>query len=116
MSFACEGVWDMGYCRPMGYGVHFPTHKVGGRLRLWVKRGYGLPEVWVKRGSTVPTWSSSLSHHYLMTSKLGQPKNSDFLFFLSINLVSQGKGFVRGNFHTFKAEHNSKSLTVLIWQ
>ena len=43
----------MGYCRPMGYGVHFPAHQVGGQPGLWVKRGYELPEVWVKRGSTV---------------------------------------------------------------
>ena len=43
----------MGYCGPMGYGVHFPSHLVGGWPGLWVKRGYGLPEVWVKRGSTV---------------------------------------------------------------
>ena len=53
MGFAREGVWVMGYCGPMGYGMHFPTHQVGGRPGLWVKRGYGLPEVWVKRGSTV---------------------------------------------------------------
>ena len=53
MGFAHEGAWVMGYCGPMGYGVHFPTHQVGGRPGLWVKRGYGLPEVWVKRGSTV---------------------------------------------------------------
>ena len=43
----------MGYCGPMGYGMHFPAHQVGGRPGLWDKRGYGLPEVWVKRGSTV---------------------------------------------------------------
>ena len=53
MGFAREGVWVMGYCGPMGYGVHFPAHQVGGRPGLWVKRGYVLPEVWVKRGSTV---------------------------------------------------------------
>ena len=53
MGFTREGVWVMGYCGPMGYGVHFPAHQVGGRPGLWVKRGYGLPEVWVKRGSTV---------------------------------------------------------------
>ena len=53
MGFAHEGVWVMGYCGPMGYGMHFPAHQVGGRPGLWVKRGYGLPEVWVKRGSTV---------------------------------------------------------------
>ena len=53
MGFAHEGVWVMGYCGPMGYGVRFPAHQVGGWPGLWVKRGYGLPEVWVKRGSTV---------------------------------------------------------------
>ena len=53
MGFAHEGVWVMGYCGPMGYGVHFLAHQVGGWPGLWVKRGYGLPEVWVKRGSTV---------------------------------------------------------------
>ena len=53
MGFAREGVWVMGYCGPMGYGVHFPAHQVGGWPGLWVKRGYGLSEVWVKRGSTV---------------------------------------------------------------
>ena len=53
MGFARKGVWVMGYCGPMGYGVHFPAHQVGGWPGLWVKRGYGLPEVWVKRGSTV---------------------------------------------------------------
>ena len=55
MGFAWEGVWVMGYCGPMGYGMHSPAHQVGGWLGLWVKRGYGLPEVWVKRGSTVYT-------------------------------------------------------------
>ena len=53
MGFASGGVWGMAYCRPMGYGVQFPAHQVGGRLELWDKRGYGLPGVWVKRGSTV---------------------------------------------------------------
>ena len=59
MGFAREGVWVMGYCGPMGYGVHFPAHQVGGRPGLWVKRGYGLPEVWVKRGLTVSTLIAS---------------------------------------------------------
>ena len=53
MGFAREGVWVMGYCGPMDYGMHFPAHQVGGWPGLWVKRGYGLPEVWVKRGLTV---------------------------------------------------------------
>ena len=50
----------MGYCRPMGYGVHFPAHQVGGRLGLWVKRGYELPEVWINRGSTVSLFLEEL--------------------------------------------------------
>jgi hypothetical protein len=53
MGFACRGVWVMGYCGPMGYGMQFPANQVGGQLRLWDIRGYGLSEVWVMRGSTV---------------------------------------------------------------
>ena len=53
MGFASGGVWGMAYCGPMGYGVQFPTHQVGGWLELWDKRGYGLPGVWVRRGLTV---------------------------------------------------------------
>jgi hypothetical protein len=59
MGFAHKGVWVMGYCGPMGYGMHFPTHQVGGQLRLWDKRGYGSPGVWVKRGSTVVSRTES---------------------------------------------------------
>jgi hypothetical protein len=45
----------MGYglCGPMGYGQHFPANQLGGWLKLWGKRGYGLRQVWVKRGLTV---------------------------------------------------------------
>ena len=53
MGFACRGVWVMGYCGPMGYGVKIPAHRVGGPEKLWVIRGYGLTEVWFMRGSTV---------------------------------------------------------------
>jgi len=53
MGFACRRAWVMGYCRPMGYGMQFPAYQVGGQVRLWVIRGYGLTEVWVMRGSTV---------------------------------------------------------------
>ena len=53
MGFAQEGVWVMGYCGPMGYGMQFPAHQVGGRITLWGIRGYGLSGAWVKRGSTV---------------------------------------------------------------
>jgi GMP synthase-like glutamine amidotransferase len=37
----------------MGYGMQFPANRLGGSLKLWGKRGYGLIEVWVKRGLTV---------------------------------------------------------------
>ncbi|KAF8222684.1 hypothetical protein L208DRAFT_1321045 [Tricholoma matsutake] len=43
----------MGYCGPMGYGMQFPANQVGGQLRLWGIRGYGLSEVWVMRGSAI---------------------------------------------------------------
>ena len=43
----------MGYCGPMGYGLQFSANQLGGWLKLWGKRGYGLRQVWVKRGSTV---------------------------------------------------------------
>ena len=53
MGFAQGGVWVMGYCGPMGSGMQFPAHQVGGQLELWDIRGYGLSGVWVKRGRTV---------------------------------------------------------------
>jgi len=37
----------------MGYGMHFPTHQVGGQLELWDIRGYGLSGLWVMTGPTV---------------------------------------------------------------
>ena len=52
-GFYYKGVWGMGYCRPMGYGMQFPVNQVGGQLRLWGIRGYGLLGVWVMRGLTV---------------------------------------------------------------
>ena len=64
MGFAHKGVWVMGYCGPMGYGMHFPAHQVGERSGLWVKRGYGLPEVCVKRGSTVSWMIDSHLFHF----------------------------------------------------
>ena len=53
MGYVCHGVWVMGYCGPMGYGVEFPANGLGGWKKLWGKRGYGLREVWVRRGLTV---------------------------------------------------------------
>ena len=55
MGFACGGVWVMGYWRPMGYGMHFPAHQVGGLVQLWDITGYGFSQVWVMTGSTVLT-------------------------------------------------------------
>ena len=60
MGFGQGGVWVMGYCGPMGYGMQFPAHQVGGQLGLWDIRGYGLSGVWVKRGSTVLYYSDHL--------------------------------------------------------
>ena len=61
MGFAYRGVWVMGYCRPMGYGMQFPANQVSGQLKLWDIRGYGLWGVWVMRGSTVVVYTSSFS-------------------------------------------------------
>jgi hypothetical protein len=35
MGFAYGGVWVMGYCGPMGYGMQIPANRVGGQLNLW---------------------------------------------------------------------------------
>jgi hypothetical protein len=43
----------MGYWRPMGYGMHFPAHRVSGVEYLWDITGYGFSQVWVMTGSTV---------------------------------------------------------------
>jgi hypothetical protein len=53
MGFSGGGVWVMGYGRPMGYGMHFPAHQVGGLAELWDITGYGFSQVWVITGSTV---------------------------------------------------------------
>ncbi|KAF9472369.1 hypothetical protein BDN70DRAFT_868466 [Pholiota conissans] len=53
MGFSRGGVWGMGYCGPMGYGLQIPAHRVGGSILLWGMRGYGLSQVWVMRSSTV---------------------------------------------------------------
>ena len=38
-----------------GYGLwsEFSANQLGGQLKLWGKRGYGLIQVWVKRGLTI---------------------------------------------------------------
>ena len=46
-------LWAMGYCGHMGCGMQFPAYGVGGWVRLWVIRGYGLSEIWVMRDSTL---------------------------------------------------------------
>ncbi len=53
MGFAFGGLWGMGYCGLMGYGIEIPAHRVGGFKILWDIRGYGLSGLWVKRSSTV---------------------------------------------------------------
>ena len=53
MGFACQGLWVMGYCGLMGYGLQIPAHQLGGPKMAWDFRGYGLSEAWVKRVSTV---------------------------------------------------------------
>jgi hypothetical protein len=37
----------------MGYGLQFSANQLGGWLKLWGIRSYGLSGVWVKRISTV---------------------------------------------------------------
>ena len=53
MGFARQGLWVMGYCRLMGYGLQIPAHQLGGTKWVWDFRGYGLSGAWVKRVSTV---------------------------------------------------------------
>ena len=53
MGFVCQGLWVMGYCGLMGYGLQIPTHQLGGPKWVWDFRGYGLSGAWVKRVSTV---------------------------------------------------------------
>ncbi|KAF9479400.1 hypothetical protein BDN70DRAFT_807063 [Pholiota conissans] len=66
MGFSRQGVWLIGYCGPMGYGLQIPAHQAGGSIYLWVIRGYGLSGVWVMRGSTVATVTNSRSYTSLM--------------------------------------------------
>ena len=42
MGFVCQGLWGMGYDRPMGYGLEIPANQVGLWMVLWDMRGYGL--------------------------------------------------------------------------
>ena len=54
MGFSFQGVWVMGYCGLMGYGLQIPANQLGGPNFLWVIRGYGFSQAWVMRVSTVP--------------------------------------------------------------
>jgi len=51
----------MDYCWPMGYGLQFPANQLGGWLKLWGTRSYGLSGVWSKRSLTVLTSPYTLS-------------------------------------------------------
>ena len=42
MGFALEGVWIMGYCGCMGYGIDFPANQLGGSKNVWGIGEYGL--------------------------------------------------------------------------
>ena len=53
MGFSSEKAMGYGVLESMGYGFHFPAHRLGGSKNLWGMREYGLPGVWVKRESTV---------------------------------------------------------------
>ena len=53
MGFSFQGVWVMGYCGLMGYGLQIPANQPGGPNFLWVIRGYGFSQAWVMRVSTV---------------------------------------------------------------
>ena len=66
MGFARQGLWVMGYCRLMGYGLQIPAHQLGGPKMAWDFRGYGLSEAWVKRVSTVMQ-----EHLYLRNAAYG---------------------------------------------
>jgi GMP synthase-like glutamine amidotransferase len=57
----------MGYYGPMGYGMQFPANQLGGPLKLWGKRGYGLTEVWVKRGLTVLIFHDCFTCKFLLS-------------------------------------------------
>ena len=56
----------MGYCGPMGYGQQFPANGLGGWLKLWGKRVYGLIQVWVRRGLTVVQFKTIFLQVFLM--------------------------------------------------
>ncbi|KIJ93365.1 hypothetical protein K443DRAFT_112149, partial [Laccaria amethystina LaAM-08-1] len=47
------GLWLIGYCRIMGYGLQIPAHQLGGPKRVWDFWGYGLSNAWVMRVLTV---------------------------------------------------------------
>ena len=58
MGFGPEGVWVMGYCGLMGYGVQIPANQVGGLKMLWYFKVYGLSKVWVMGVLTVISYSA----------------------------------------------------------
>ena len=62
MGFVCQGLWVMGYCGLMGYGLQIPAHQLGGLKWVWDFRGYGLSGAWVKRVLTVVTYMFNLQN------------------------------------------------------
>ena len=49
MGFSFQGVWVMGYCGLMGYGLQIPANQLGGPNFLWVIRGYGFSQASAKK-------------------------------------------------------------------
>ena len=41
MGFVCQGLWVMGYCGLMGYGLQIPAHQLGGLKWVWDFRVMG---------------------------------------------------------------------------
>lgn len=95
MGFSCLMVWVMGYCGPMGYGIVLPANQVGGPLRLWTMRGYGLSEVWVKRGLTVPIFVKRRRIFNLLDlrSQYRKPSFDELLTYVFVETVGMAISF-----------------------
>jgi hypothetical protein len=80
MGFVSKGVWVMGYCGLMGYGVQIPANRVGGPEKLWDFRVYGLSRVWVKGVSTVHSLQACALLMISPSLYYYQPRHQPFCF------------------------------------
>jgi hypothetical protein len=71
MGFASGGVWVMGYCGCMGYGMHFPANQLGGPKKVWNIGEYGLSRLWVTRESTVNSIAHAFKFRLFQSSFMG---------------------------------------------